>query len=318
MEDYFDNSDILKVLLRYKKQILVVLIISVVFSSVFSLFLKTKYKSEAVVYPANISPYSAETETEQLLQLCNSKDVMDSVIKNCKLISHYGVDTTEANYYSILANTFKDNVSFSKTEYESVIIEALDVNPQMACDIVNMIIAMINQKARIMQQEKSWEFVKVKQRQLESKKLEIDTMEASLRELRIRYGLLSYDVQVEELEKRYLKERVKPGYNPNAPASLEMTTQLKNLKEKGGEFIALNQYLLKERTFYNTIKEEYETALKDANKELTYTNVITYPKPSDTKAYPIRWLIVLGFALSAFMFTIVGIVLLEKYKLSTK
>lgn len=318
MENYFDNSSMVKLLLKRKKQIVIIVAFAAIVSSLVSLLLKTKYKSEAVVYPANLSPYSAETETEQLLQLFNSKDVTDSVIKNCNLLFHYGIDTTSPQYYSDLMNTYRDNVSFSKTEYESVVVEVLDVNPEMAAEMVGMIITMVNNKAKNLQQEKAWEVVRVKKKQLDAKKHEIDSMENELKILRTKYGLLSYDVQVEEVVKRYLKERVKPGYNSSTASSQEMLSLLGSLKEKGGEFVSLTENLIKERTFYNQIKVEYETAFKDANKELTYTNVVTYPKPADTKAYPIRWLIVLLSVLSTFMFTVVGILLIEKYKLSSK
>lgn len=318
MENYFDNSDILGFLLKKKKQIITNVVIAAVLSALFSFFITPKYKSEAIVYPANLSPYSSETPTEQLLQLFNSKDVMDSVIKYFNLAEHYGINTTQAQSYSALVNEFKDNVSFSKTEYESVIIEVMDVHPQMASDMVNMIINMVNSKVRSLQHEKAWEVVAIKQRQFNDKKLEIDSMEAILKELRVKYGLLNYNVQVEEVVKRYLKERTEPGYNPNTSSSQELIALLGGLKEKGGEFVALTENLIKERAFYNEIKEEYELALKDAEKELTYTNVVTHPKPADNKSYPIRWLIVLIFSISTFMITVISILLMEQYKLHTK
>lgn len=314
MNKYFDNSDMFAVLLKWKKQLAIIILLSAVLSALFSFFLKTKYKSEAIVYPANLMPYSAETQTEQLLQLCNSKDVMDSVIEHCHLASHYGIDTANPRYYSAIVDEFRDNVSFSKTEYESVLIEVFDTHPQMACDMVSMIISMVNAKAKRLQQEKAWEMVKNKERQLKNKQHELDSLDAVLTQIRTQYGLLSYDVQVEEVVKRYLKERTEPGYNPNDPASKEILELIKNLKEKGGEFIALKENIIKERTFYNEIKVEYETALKDARKELTFTNVVTYPKPADTKSYPIRWLIVFISVLSSTMIGIVGVLLFEKYK----
>ncbi|OFZ02165.1 MAG: hypothetical protein A3K10_08170 [Bacteroidetes bacterium RIFCSPLOWO2_12_FULL_31_6] len=318
MGNYFDNSDLLSVLLKWKRQVIFIVALAAVFSSILSFLIPKKFKSEAVVYPANLQSYSSETETEQLLQLCNSKEVMDSVIKHCNLKEHYGIDESYKEYYSALINKYKENVSFSKTEFESVLIEVIDIDAQQACNIVKMIISMVNNKAETLQQEKSWEVVRVKQTQLTNKIHEIDSMEKALTELRVKYGLLSYDVQVEEVVKRYLKERVKPGYNPNTSSSKEMTLLLGSLKEKGGEFIALSENLEKERAFYNQIKFDYENALKDANKELTYTNVVTYPKVSDTKAYPIRWLIVLMFVLSTFMVDVIYILLIERYKFTTK
>ena len=84
-----------------------------------------------------------------------------------------------------------------------------------------------------------------------------------------------------------------------------------NLEEKGGEFyggIKIYNELLKG---YSVIKLQFDEALKDMNKELTYTNMVTYPSPSDKKAYPIRSLIVLVSVVSANMFLFVVLVLID-------
>ena len=68
---------------------------------------------------------------------------------------------------------------------------------------------------------------------------------------------------------------------------------VESLKEKGSEVNAYNEHLWRVRGTYNDLKLVYENALRDVTKNLTYANVVTPPQPSDKKAYPIRWLIVL-------------------------
>jgi hypothetical protein len=68
---------------------------------------------------------------------------------------------------------------------------------------------------------------------------------------------------------------------------------LQILAEKGYDFNMWNEHLWRIRGTYNDLKLDYENSLKDVNKELSYETVITHPVPSDKKAYPIRWLIVL-------------------------
>ena len=56
---------------------------------------------------------------------------------------------------------------------------------------------------------------------------------------------------------------------------------MNNLKAKGGEFQVLNEQLLGEIEAYGKLKVDYEAALRDVTKELTYSNNITSPLPAD-------------------------------------
>jgi hypothetical protein len=86
----------------------------------------------------------------------------------------------------------------------------------------------------------------------------------------------------------------------------EIEPLLNALKEKGGEFMSLNEHLWRIRGGYNNLKEQLEAAVRDVEKNLTYCNIITNPVVADKKAYPIRWLIVvvsvLGTLLMTFLF----------------
>jgi capsule polysaccharide export protein KpsE/RkpR len=69
---------------------------------------------------------------------------------------------------------------------------------------------------------------------------------------------------------------------------------------------------------YNKLKENYENALKDVTKELTYTNYVSSPVPSDKKVYPVRWLIVLITTVATFIFALIIIMLLENSRRNEK
>jgi len=87
MKDYTNNVSILNGIWKWKYHILIITAIGLILSAIFSgsYFITPKYKSYAVVYPANISPYSDESATEQMLQILQSKDIKDSVIKEFDL-----------------------------------------------------------------------------------------------------------------------------------------------------------------------------------------------------------------------------------------
>jgi len=52
-------------------------------------------------------------------------------------------------------------------------------------------------------------------------------------------------------------------------------------------------------------------AVRFTDSNLTYSNIISLPYPSDKKSYPIRWIIVALFATAAFVMSLLIIFLIE-------
>ena len=145
----------------------------------------------------------------------------------------------------------------------------------------------------------------------------MDSMEKSLKEIRVKNGIINYDAQSKVVTREYFKTMKD---EKKAHVFREVKNMFSNLQEKGGEFIALNENLNRTRGVYNDLKLNYEASLKDMTKELTYSNVVTRAHPAEKKSYPIRWLIVL-IALCSAVFTsvivLLGIEIFNKKKFST-
>ncbi len=78
MDNFFDNQRILNLIWKRKFHFVIVGIIAVVLSAIFSgsAFITPKFKSTARVYPTtNIAVFSDESRTEQMLELINSRDI---------------------------------------------------------------------------------------------------------------------------------------------------------------------------------------------------------------------------------------------------
>jgi len=292
MNEYLQSADIFKMLARYSRPLIIVGVVSLVASAIFSgpAFIKPKYKSFAILYPTNLIAYGQESPTEQLVQLLQSADIRDQLISTFNLSKHYDIDTVRNPFHrSDVVKMFEQNVSVSKTEYESAEINVYDTDPLIAAAIVDSMIHFMNLKARELQRSKTAELFAVAKRRMDSKKAEMDSVENLVKDYRMKYGLLDYKAQSREYSKALARATVKGSQKGIAEAK-----QLLNiLAEKGGDFNIWNEHLWRIRGNYNDLKAEYETAYKDLHKELTYENIVTSPSPSDKKAYPIRWLIVL-------------------------
>ena len=66
MDNNFNNLSLIQLVLKWKWHILIITLLAALCGAIFSssMFITPLYKSEAVAYPANISPYSDESETE--------------------------------------------------------------------------------------------------------------------------------------------------------------------------------------------------------------------------------------------------------------
>ena len=124
--------------------------------------------------------------------------------------------------------------------------------------------------------------------QLENKKHEMDSMENILHEYSVKYGLLDIKQQTREV----MRSIMRGGSSGNGKSYSEGKSLFENLKEKGNVYTSITEHLWRVRGTYNDIKLVYENAYRDVYKKLTYANVVTKPFPSDKKAYPVRWLIV--------------------------
>ena len=313
MSEYKNNSELLGLLLKWWKQLAIISVIAIVVSAVFSssFIITPKYQSFAVLYPANIIPMGTETQTEQMMQVLESDVIRDSVVSLYHLYEAYQIDPDGKSARTEIINQYQENVVYSRTEFESVVIEVLDEDPVQARDMVHSIITFFNSKERSLQQEKSLELVKILDTQLKKKKAEMDSMDAILTGIRQDYGILDYSLQTEYATERYLEVISTPSKKMNAK---EIEPLLNALKEKGGEFMALNEHLWRVRDGYNDLKEQLEAAQRDVEKNLTYCNIITNPVVADKKAYPIRWLIVTVSVLATLLVSILFLGIMENFR----
>ncbi len=313
MENIFDIKKLSDVLWKWKKLLIIVfsssLVLSILFSS--SLFIKPKFKSTAILYPVNTKPYGTETPVEQMLQVLEANDLRDSIIHNFNLLEHYDIDSsTNKHYYSDVILEYAENISYTKTKFESVEITVLDTDPKIAYAMLNKLIKLYNKKVQNINNASLWEVANTLHIRVGTKAKELDSLENKMKEIRVEYGILDYENQI-----RYLGENKKVTTDLHTPGTDGASTSLiKNLREQGGTFIKLRNDIDQARSVYNNAKFEFETTMKELNRELNYTQLIVKPFVADRKSYPVRWLIVLITVMSSMLLTLTGISFYEQSK----
>lgn len=315
MANFFDNQNLLEILWKWKKHLIIVGILAVVFSSIFSssLFIKPKFKSTARIYPSfNVYTYSDESESEQLLEIINSQDIKLKVIDVFKLDDVYGIRKQDPLYRTYMLGEFNDNVSFKKTEYETVEISVLDTDPQRACSMCDSIVSFVNEKINSLHRVKFEEVARSSGIGLKKINQEIDSLEEKLNFLRKTYKILDYESQSEQITKGMVK--VLAEGKKNTAGAKELDQWMKNLEEKGGEY----NLLTKEQKNYiyqrDSIKIAYDRSLSYVKNSLVYGHQIQSPIPAEKKSYPIRWLIVLVSTFASLFTAMLVILVLEHQK----
>ncbi len=261
-------------------------ILSAVFSS--SAFITPKYESTAVIYPSNVWEYSDETALEQIQQYLASNVIRDSIINKFNLYEEYDVDTADIHAKTWVNLGYGEHVSISETQFESIRINVLSVDPVKAKEMVAEIINQLNILVIRVNREKVQEVVVYRKNLTDTKKAQIDSTLALLSKMGAEYNLMEYDAQSERVTEGYLN-LLKNGKG----GSFKVVEELfKNVAEKGPYFNSLLTTLNLQVEEYNERLVDYEIAVSDYNKEVTYSNLIVEPEVNTKKAYPVRWLIV--------------------------
>jgi capsular polysaccharide biosynthesis protein len=314
MNNFFDNQRILQLIWRRKFHFIIVGAVAVLLSAFFSgpKFIQPKFKSTARIYPTNIWVLSEESETEQMLEILNSRDIKLKMFDAFDLGQVYKISRDDPHYLTYMFDIYNNNVKAGKTKFESVEISVMDNDPQRASEMCDSVIHFFNKKVRTMHKAKDWEMVEILSRELEKKKIAMDTVIPKLDYIRKEYGILDFKSQVEKVTEGYM----------NALASGRATTSdaqkiqelYNNLAEKGTQTRLLENKFRNLISSIDSLTRLQETHLSEFEKNITYAHIVEHPVPADKKSYPVRWLIVAFSTMAAVFFALLVFLILDNRK----
>ena len=300
----FNSLSLLQLIFKWKWHILIITIVAALCGAIFSssAFITPLYKSEAIAYPANTSPYSEEDRTEQMLQIISSQSIADSIIEKYDLWTDYKIDRNDKFAKTYMIYEYQNKIKITKTPYEAISIVVNDQDPVTACNIAKDILYYYDQKIRKLHREKSEEVVVMFERQLIEKQHVIDSLKQRMSELGTLYGVTDLANQSREVTRSWLTGSAKSSELKN------------NLERYGGELVDLRTKIEAECNTFVAIKCDYERELRFYNGYMTYSNIITEPFPADKKSYPVRWVIVALCGIGAFLLSILAVFIIENRK----
>ena len=315
MTNYFDNQNLLEIIWKWKKHLIMVAICAIVLSIFFSsaIFIKPKYKSTARVYPSNnIYVFSEESQSEQLLEIINALDIKLRVIDAFNLSEVYKINKQDPLYLTSMLGEFNDNVKFNKTEFETIEIQVSDTDPKRASEMCDSVITFLDDKVRSLHRLKYEEVVKIAKNDYTILSHEIDSVEERLNFLRKEYRIVDYSSQAKEITRGMV--RVLAAQKRNTAGGKEIEKWMNNFINKGGEFVLLDQQQKLLVIQRSDLKKILDAAISDASKKIVYGLTVQSPVPADKKSYPTRSIIVLISTLAAIFVALLAILLIENKK----
>jgi capsular polysaccharide biosynthesis protein len=304
MEGFFSNGNLFRFIWKWKIVFLLTFIAAAVFGVIFSgpAFITPKFKSEAIVYPINLTEYGDENTTEQMLQLLQSADLSFRLVNGFDLYNHYEIDPNDPYAQTYMLEELSDHVSFSKTNYESVRITVLDKDPQQAAAMADSINTYYNQLAKAIDNVKSRERIFRDSSEMVKIQIENDSLKAKLKNLRQEVRIFNPGAQAEEITEAYL-------------ANSENAGELyQNLVDYQDEIIFLDSLIAFNNSRFLEYKDDHDENLTELNRKQIYSTMVSKPVVADKKSYPVRWLILSGIVLAALITAFIVLLIIENIK----
>ncbi|MCL2510886.1 MAG: Wzz/FepE/Etk N-terminal domain-containing protein [Bacteroidales bacterium] len=301
MESYFNNKKEIRILFKWKKHIVITSLIAGIVGVVISYFIEPKYESIAIVFPANVLPYSEESETEQLLQIFQSSDVRNAVIEDQNLYLHYDIPKGVhlSTYY--MKTKWDNNISISRTPNDAIKIRVLDWNAQKACNIANSIINEFNLFTRELHRIKFEEAAELYNRQRERKFAMLDSLKREIKKYN-EMGIYDIPYQSKELAAAVLRG------SGNTAKIAEMQ---KAFNEHSGDYMILTAWLAGEVRGLEDFINRYDVAFNRYDRQFTHASVVSSPEVSEKRHFPVRWIFGALFTLGGFLMTLLTIGIIE-------
>ena len=315
-----ERQNLLLFIWKKRKPIILVTGIASVLALVVAMLMKPLFLSTAIVFPAATSSVSfseqrnakassmdfgEEEQAEQLVQILQSSRIREKVITQFGLMEHYGIDSTDVNKNFKMMKEYEGHISFTRTRYGSISIDVLDENPELAAEIANKIVDLIDTVKNTMINERTMPAFEVNKRKrdlldqdLKTILVQLDTLaEKGVISIEGRTNLYTAFVEAKSAQDReFLKKQI--DVNLLYGARFDGLEQMRDEK-----IVKLEKFL-----------DSYEQAESDAYANFTHKFIVERAVVADKKDKPKRLIIVLLAAMGTFVFMVFLLLINEKFK----
>jgi capsular polysaccharide biosynthesis protein len=274
---YPENLAFLRLL--YQKRMLVILFVlaTTLVAFTVTLFIPKEYTSSATVFATESNSiddairnpqFGYDVEADRLIQVLNSRDIRDSIVKQFSLVAYYRIDTTEADWYYQLTKKYEKDFTVTKTVYMSVIISARTRDPQMSADIANAIIRYADRAREKLLKKNIYTAIRSLESEYLTLKHDLDSLNGMVENLTAQQGGVTQFMHSEKYLSLIMDKARMSGYESSRSLQL-----------------LINHYNMRLSWFYDT-EVKLKNARLMANRPLPAIYVVEKAIPSYKKSYP--------------------------------
>ena len=354
MNNDYSLIQVLKILAKWKKQILIVTGLVGLISVIGSLMMPNYYTSSALVYAAsptlaNPDPiggaekqfytYGTGEDLDRLFSIANSGTIKNFIIKKFNLAEHYDIDTTNLKGKAKLALHFDKLYETTKTKFDALMISVEDTDPKLARDMVRDIRMKIDETAQKLVKESQYLTIQSLEEGIKNQMSTLTLYGDSLTILKDKYKITdskeqasSYAIMSTENisilaeNEAKLKEMIRyklPRDSVNKvraivaglKSKIEITDSLIKVFNSG--LLPVKQLETSQNKGIAEVSLERERLKKlqsSYNKSFTTLHIVEKETVPFEKSRPKRMFIVLGLTMLAFILSCLGVLLVEGTK----
>lgn len=309
MNKEFNLIEAIRVILKWKKFILISTIVAGVAAALFSLFVMDEYYlSASTFYPVNqaltnrqtifnteaggaqLEYFGNKADVNRILTIANSVPVIEAIIDSFHIAQHYKIDTSKKYWRTTTRKKFIKNYSAIKTEHEAIEISLYDTDPQLAAQIVNTIVYKVDFLNRLHVNETNHKLYTLINKQIEE----------------LQGRVTEYIDTLASLGEKY---KIKVSVGSEGTMIVD-----------GNDYKAVQQYkaiLSKQnnttRELNNLININGQTEVSLQNSE-TSLFVLEKAIPADRREKPVRSVIVIVTMLITMFVSVIGAILVEQIR----
>ncbi len=330
----YDAFDLILFAWNKKFLLIGITVVGAILSIIVSLQMTDKFRSTVVLFPAasvslskslvetssismdsrDVLSFGREEDAERMLQILNSNQIKEYIVKKYDLMNHYEIDQDPKNFpYTKLDLKYKGSINFRRTEFMSIEISVLDEDPDYAANIANDIAAYIDSTIHNMQQERAIEAFKIVEREYNSAQTEIEILSDSIQKIRS-LGVIDYESQASALNEAYAQALSKG----NSSAARTIENRMNTLAQYGGVYVELSKKLEAEIERHGQLKAKFAAAKVNVEQTVPQIFIVDRAHPSERKAEPRRSIIVMVSTLSTFAISLLLLLIFDNVRARMK
>lgn len=320
-EQNFNSGELVAFLWSKRKSLIIVTALALIGSIAVSVMMTPYYMSRAIVFPTksnsvdfnsnsrnSVVEFGDEADAERLLQVLISPEIRDSLTKKFDLYAHYEIDSNEAHAKFEFQKAYEGNIKFDRTRYNSINIDVYDTDPQIAADIANDIVRLVDTVMNKMIRQRAIGPMYAVQSEVGLIKQEMGDYSDKLRSLSDS-GVVSKDERG-SMYTDYL-EALKAGRNDLAAEIKRKIDATQTYASDYDTYSNLSEFF---SLRYSNILDVNDQAHQFAHTNIQQTIRHSMAEVPDKKAKPKRAIIVLFATFSTLIFAIFILLGLEKLK----